>query len=241
MSEPLSDPPSRAGPHAFERWIVFGVCTSLFIMSMFYRMSSAVIAEDLSRDLHLSPRGLGLVGGVFFYAFALVQVPLGLLLDRAGAKWTMTALNLVGILGAVLFSAAEGVRGAVLGRALIGVGMASNLMGSLKLFTQWFDVRRFATLSGLLVSLGTLGALAATSPLALLAQALGWRNAFIGLAAVHAGLVVALVLLAREAPDGRTGDSLQAPSLRPNSHAHPLTVLIRNPSYWAISWSIFLR
>ncbi len=182
------------------RWTLFGVCAALFVMSMFYRMSSAVISEDLIRDLALDSRALGLVGGVFFYAFAVVQIPLGLVLDRVGARGTMIGLNLVGILGAVVFSLSSGATGAMLGRGLLGVGMAANLMGALKLFTNWFDLRRFATLSGLLVSLGTIGAMGATTPLALLAQALGWRNSFLALAAVHGLMVLALVIWVRESP-----------------------------------------
>ncbi|MCF8062268.1 MAG: MFS transporter, partial [Deltaproteobacteria bacterium] len=227
-----------------EKRVLFGVCATLFVMSMFYRMSAAVIAEDLGRDLHLDPGGLGLVGGAFFYAFALVQLPLGLLLDRAGAKRTMIILNLTGMLGAFLFSIADGLATAVLGRILIGVGMASNLMGSLKLFTHWFDLRRFATLSGLLVSLGTLGTLAATSPLVFLSQALGWRSAFQCLAAFHGLLVLALALLVHESPSGRPAGALDAADIatsRKTPSPHPLGTLFRSGSYWAISWSIFLR
>lgn len=230
-------------PHG--RWVLFGVCAALFVMSMFYRMSSAVISEDLIRDLGLDSRGLGLVGGVFFYAFALVQIPLGLFLDRAGARGTMITLNLIGILGAVLFSFSHGVSGAIIGRCLLGIGMAANLMGSLKLFTNWFDLRRFATLSGLLVSLGTIGAMGATSPLALLAQTLGWRNSFLVLAGVHGLMVLALVIWVPESPPKKYSESRQSISStratgrpgRPSS----LGILFRNGDYWAISWSIFLR
>ncbi len=230
-------------PHG--RWVLFGVCASLFVMSMFYRMSSAVISEDLSRDLCLDSRGLGLVGGIFFYAFAAVQIPLGLFLDRAGARGTMILLNLVGILGAVLFSLSSGAAGAMLGRGLLGIGMAANLMGSLKLFTNWFDLRRFATLSGLLISLGTIGAMGATSPLALLAQALGWRNSFLVLAGVHGLIVLTLVLWVRESPEKQRPENPQSiASPRTTKRAdrsNPLGILFRNGNYWAISWSIFLR
>ena len=233
-----------AGETGREKRVLFGVCAALFVMSMFYRMSAAVIAEDLGRDLHLDPGGLGLVGGAFFYAFALVQLPLGLLLDRAGAKRSMVLLNLTGMLGALLFSVSGGLWTAVLGRTLIGVGMAANLMGSLKLFTHWFDLRRFATLSGLLVSLGTLGTLGATSPLVFLSQTLGWRSAFQCLAAFHGLLVLALALLVREAPPAGQGRAVDSGAVAAPPEPGPfraLRILFRNPNYWAISWSIFLR
>jgi len=222
---------------------VFGICSMLFVMSMFYRMSNAVIVSDLCRDLDLGPRELGLMGGAFFYAFALIQVPLGLLLDRAGAKRTMIFLNLLGVLGAVVFSLAKGWSGAFVGRALLGLGMAANLMGALKLFTHWFDLRRFATVSGLLISLGTLGALAATSPLALLAELLGWRGAFLVLAGLHGCLVLCLALVVHERP--HTAHAPQRPDMessfsRPGS-IQSLKTLFQDRNYWSISWSMFLR
>ena len=183
------------------------------------------------------------MGGAFFYAFAIVQIPLGLLLDRVGAKGTMVFLNLIGVLGALIFSSAEGPYGAFLGRALLGIGMAANLMGSLKLFTHWFDLRRFATFSGLLISLGTLGSLAATSPLALLVRALGWRQAFLALATLHALLILSLVLMVRETPSRKAsaGRRSSAEAEERSGSLLSLKTLFRDRNYWAISWSIFLR
>ena len=86
------------------RWVIFGVCASLFLMSQFYRVSSAIIAPDLSRDLGLNSKELGLLGAIFFYVFALVQPPLGLLLDRIGARISMAALNSIAVLGAIIFA-----------------------------------------------------------------------------------------------------------------------------------------
>jgi len=237
--------PRHATSHARQRWLLFGICAALFIMSMFYRVSGAIIAPELSHDLSLGSRELGLVGGVFFYAFALVQIPLGLSLDRMGAKRTMIALNLTGVLGALLFSQASGLYAALVGRALLGIGMASNLMGSLKLFTNWFDLRRFATLSGTLLSLGTVGTLAATSPLALMVASLGWRNTFAALAALHFVIILALAVLIRERPLPNSEVTLRQPATgsreRSPASVKALTTLFRSPTYWAISWSIFLR
>jgi len=236
-----SFPRATVGP-----WTVFGVCSALFIMSMFYRVSAAIIAPELTLDLSLNPRGLGLVGGVFFYAFALVQIPLGVLLDRTGAKRTILALNLIGVFGAILFSRATGLHDAVIGRTLLGIGMAANLMGSLKLFINWFDQNRFATLSGLIISMGTIGTLAATSPLALLVKSLGWRNSFLVLAGIHSLVILIFTLLVRNHPtDAPHGHARQRSAKGPAPAGLPLPEalgrLFRNKDYWAISFSIFLR
>ena len=77
------------------RWIIFSISVSLFLISLFYRVSSAIIAVDLSRDLNLKAQDLGLLGAAFFYSFALIQIPLGLILDRIGARMTMFVLNII--------------------------------------------------------------------------------------------------------------------------------------------------
>lgn len=224
-----------------QRAILFFTATGMFLMSMFYRVSSAIIAPSLSRDLGLSPENLGLIGAVFFYSFALVQFPIGLLLDRVGGKKTMIWLNLVGVAGALVFAASTGFSGALLGRALLGVGMAANFMGTLKLFSQWFRVDRFATLTGAVTSMGMLGSLLAATPLALLAQALTWRGSFLALAGVNLALIAALSFLVTERPAQAEGGPAPAPPEPPPSIREAFATLFGSWSYWAISLSIFVR
>ena len=223
------------------RWIIFGITASLFLMSLFYRASSAIIAPNLVHDLKLSHEALGLLGAAFFYSFALVQIPLGFFLDRAGPRISMAVFNFIAVAGAVIFAGASGVPGGVIGRALLGLGMAGNLMGPLKLFTNWFDPRKFATLSGLFISLGTVGSLAATSPLAIMVEAIGWRGSFYALAGLHCVLTICLVIIVRDIPSGKITSSIaQETPLFPSSFTS-LRALFSNWSYWAISLSTFLR
>ncbi|MCP4667575.1 MAG: MFS transporter [Deltaproteobacteria bacterium] len=224
------------------RWVIFAICTSLFLVSLFYRASNAIIAPELSRDLKLDPHDLGLLGAAFFYAFALIQLPLGPILDRIGAKTTMIFLNLIGVLGTLVFASAQGLTGGVMGRALLGVGMAANLMGTLKLLTHWFSPRKFASLTGLALSLGTLGSLAATTPLALLVEALGWRGSFFALASLNLFLTICLFFFVQDRPSDRQVDVEASPDA---TASFPLAASIKRLfsswSFWAISFSIFFR
>jgi nitrate/nitrite transporter NarK len=211
-------------------------------MSQFYRVSSAIIAPDLSRDLGLNARELGLLGAIFFYVFALVQPPLGLLLDRIGARISIVVLNAFAVLGAILFAQAGSLPGGLIGRGLLGLGMAANLMGTLKLFTKWFQLGKFATITGLLLSMGALGTLAATSPLALLMQALGWRGAFYALACLNALLTACFWITVRDAPQEERLSNTRPPSApSPLSAWASMKALFTTWNYWAISLSIFLR
>jgi len=218
---------------------VLAACTPLFVCSQFYRVANAVVAPHLERELGMSSEALGILSAGFFYAFAAMQIPLALFLDRLGARTCMTGLTLVGAAGAVVFGTAGSEAGATAGEVLLGVGMAGNLVGSMKLIAQWFSPREFATVAGAFAALGTLGNILATTPLALLVEAMGWRRSFLAFAAATAGLALLFLVLAREpAPDpgapGRAADD-----------AVPLGDQVRrllsSRDYWLISFSAFCR
>jgi MFS family permease len=160
-------------------FLIFSILSALFTLSMFYRVSNAVIAPNLIQDLKLNAETLGILGGAYFYSFALLQIPMGPMLDRIGPRIIITSSSLIGALGAFLFAFGDSFTAALLGRILIGAGMASVLMGSFMVFTLQFSPNRFATLVGILLSVGTLGNILAASPLAYLTSTIGWRTTFI--------------------------------------------------------------
>lgn len=129
-----------------------------YFLSYFYRSANAVLAKDLSQELGLGPAELGFMTSLFYLAFAAAQLPLGGLLDRVGPRAVTPALLLVAALGSVVFGLAQSFAVLALGRALIGVGMAAALMGSMRAFSLWFP-RNYATVSTLLVGLGATGGL----------------------------------------------------------------------------------
>lgn len=180
---------------------VFLLFTLGYFLSYFYRSANAVLSQDLSRDLGLSPAELGFMTSLFYLAFAAVQLPLGGLLDRYGPRLVTPALLLLAALGSLVFGLAQSFPVLALGRALIGMGMAAALMGSLKAFSLWFP-KTYATVSTLLVGLGATGGLLAATPLALMKEVLGWRGVFL----LGAGVVVLVALLlylgVRNSPPG---------------------------------------
>lgn len=192
------------------RFTIFGLFTAAYFLSYFYRSANAVIADDLAQEMRLSAGQLGLMTSLFFATFAAMQVPIGIGLDRLGPRWVTPGLMWVGVVGSVVFGLAQSFPMLGLGRALIGVGMAGVLMGSLKIFSQWFSAQRFGTVSGLLVGIGSLGSLAASSPLAWLNALMGWRVIF-WLGALLTALVAASIMLwARNAPPGTSLPSAPA-------------------------------
>lgn len=183
-------------------WAIFGVMALMYCFSQFYRVSTALIAVDLAAEFGLGPDQLALLGGMFFYAFALAQFPLGPALDRWGAKVIVVGGSLVGALGAAVFAVADSWPALLAARALMGLGMAPVLMGALKLLAEWFPAGAFGTVSGLILSIGTLGALLAATPLAGLVAWLGWRGTFLAFALLTVGAGAAIHGTVRERPGG---------------------------------------
>ncbi len=155
-----------------------------YFASYLYRAINAVIADELMVDLGLSASQLGLLTSTYFLAFAVVQLPVGMLLDRFGPRRVEASLLLVAALGAVVFSLADSLTALTLGRLLIGVGVACCLMASFKAFALWFRPDQLPMLNGSLMAFGALGALAATVPVAWMLEFTGWRQLFMGLAAM---------------------------------------------------------
>ncbi|MHB0978744.1 MAG: MFS transporter [Thermoleophilia bacterium] len=194
---------ASGGPrYLTRRTAVFGLFSAAYFLSYFFRSANAVIAPDLSRDLHLGAEQLGLMTSLFYASFAAVQLPLGAALDRFGPRLVTPSLMLVTAVGSLMFATAHGFAQLALGRALIGMGMAGVFMGSLKIFSQWFSVERFARASGYLVALGAMGALAAATPLGWAAQSVGWRSVFGAGAVLVVISSTSIFAWARNAPPG---------------------------------------
>jgi sugar phosphate permease len=222
------------------RWLIFTISSSLFFLSQFYRVSNAVIAPQLLNDLLIDTRGLGLLSASFFYAFALTQIPIGLLLDKIGPRSMMTALSAMGIFGAVIFSWADSMTLGVTGRVLLGVGMACNLMGTYKLLTLWFSPKAFATLAGIVVALGTAGNMLATTPLVILVNQFGWRSSFQLIAVINFILTFLFYIIVRDRP--LQGDSdFPVASMNTRQAFGNIQKLFKQKDFWIISFATFAR
>lgn len=163
-------------------------------------LGQAVIAPDLTREFGLAAPDLGLLASAYLWGYAAIQIPTGVLADTLGPRRTVALFMALAAVGTVLFASAGSLQIGVLGRALMGIGTGIVYVCGAKLLTQWFRPDQFATLNGVLVTVGYSGALLAAGPLAASVEALGWRASF-GVVAGLAALVALLVLVAvRDGP-----------------------------------------
>ena len=142
-----------------------------YYLSYLFRSINALIATDLTPELGLSAADLGLLTSVYFLVFAAVVLRCGVLLDRYGPRLIDSALLLLAAAGSLLFAVADGVATLLVGRALIGLGVAVGLMAGLKAIVLWFPPERVALANGFYIMLGAFGALSATGPAEVVVQA----------------------------------------------------------------------
>lgn len=172
------------------RWGIWGVAAAVFFVSYFHRVAPAVVAKELMAEFRTTGAVLGILAAGYLHIYAVMQIPVGVLADVAGPRGTLLGGTVVMALGSTLFGAAPSLPVAYAGRFLTGLGASVVFVCLMKLTANWFRAREFATLSGLSVTVANLGGVAAATPLALLAGAIGWRGAFYLVGALTAGLAV---------------------------------------------------
>lgn len=194
------------------RWVVYGVAASIYLFSYFHRVAPAVVAGDLMRAFSITAAALGSLAAVYPYVFAVMALVGGSLVDVLGARWTLSLGCATMGVGALLFGVAPAFGVAVGGRLLVGLGASVILIAWLALTAEWFRPREFAMVSGSTQGVGNVGALMASTPLALVVETVGWRETFvlIGLLTLLVAALAALVL--RDRPE-----AMGLPALNPGA------------------------
>jgi sugar phosphate permease len=218
--------------------LMWGLAAAFYLFGFFQRITPASLAPDLMRDFALSAAGLGNLSAFYYYAYAAVQVPTGVVVDRLGPSRMFLAGAILAGAGSLIFAWADTSVVAGLGRALIGAAHGVAWVSMLKLVTHWFAPARFATLSGLSLAVGTLGAVLAGPPLRLLADAFGWRSIIATSGVLALGLALAIGLLMRDDPVERgfashlPGAARDAPRA---SIGADLRAILRYPNPWRLA------
>lgn len=173
-----------------------------YFLSYLYRTVNAVLAPEIGKAIPLDGADIGLMTGIYFITFAAAQLPLGILLDRFGPRRVEALLLCFAAAGAFLFALADSVTALVLGRALVGFGVAACLMAALKANTQFFPAVRLPLMNGVILGAGGLGAIAATAPIQAALGITGWRTIYAGVGVLTLASAAFLWLRVPDRPHG---------------------------------------
>jgi len=206
-------------------WVMWGLVASLYLIGFFQRVAPAVMVDDLMRDFEIGAALLGNLSAAYFYAYAAVQIPSGLLADGIGPRRLSTIAALLAAIGTLVFGLAGNFWLAYLGRALVGASVGVAFVTCMKLAGHWFPTNRFATVTGVALLLGNLGGVIAGVPLSAAVSAFGWRTSMVASALVTLVVAGIIWLLVRDDPHERGYRSYAHASVLEGGALRPLRAL----------------
>ena len=211
------------GP-GFLPWLIWALAALFVVFNYVYQVIPDIIAADLVHEFKATEGTLGNIAASYFYAYALLQIPVGLIVDHFGTRRPLVIAIAVAGLGALAFSWAHSSGNAQIARLVMGASSAFSFIGCLKLVEEWFAPSRFSTLAGMTNTAGMLGA-ASGAPVAVLISAVGWREAMAWMGWAELVLAVLVFSVVR---DRSPGVNQAAPAMRPRE----MLGLATNPQVW---------
>ena len=185
------------------RWLIFVVLSLAYLFVYFHRLSLSVVANDLIKEFQTSASVMGLLGSVYFYCYALMQLPAGLLSDSLGPRKSVTFFLIIASAGSIIFGIAPTIKIAFLGRVMVGIGVSMVFIPTMKILSRWFHPHEFAFMTGILNAVGGIGVLAATWLLAVMTLFFGWRISFELIGCFTFIIVVLVWFVVRDRPEDK--------------------------------------
>lgn len=172
--------------------LMWGIVAFFYGYEYFLQVSPSVMANEIMQDFQVNATSLGNLAACYFYTYALIQIPVGLLLDNFGARKLLTIASLLCAIGATLFGGTHSFAITILGRLAIGLGGAFAVVGCMYIAANFLPQKRFAFFNGILVTIGMIGAICGQTPLAALVNFIGWRHTMAFLGGI--GIIVAILM-----------------------------------------------
>jgi sugar phosphate permease len=185
------------------RWWCYGVLLLTYIFVYFDRVAPAVVAPELMKEFGLTATSLGILSSMYFYPYAAMQIPSGVLSDYLGPRLSVGIFFIIAAVGTALFGIAHSFGLVITGRFLMGVGVAVVWIPAMRILANWFRPKEFATLTGVMLTFGNVGAIMAAAPLAVLVGLVGWRYAFFWLGAFMILLSILNFIVLRNKPQDK--------------------------------------
>lgn len=211
--------------------LVWGLAAIFYLYELMLLVSPSVMVDNLSVTFRATAEQLGNLAAYYYYAYALMQIPVGLLMDRYGPRLLLTCAAMLCTLGCIIFGKAHSIEMAECGRFIMGVGGSFAVVGCLKLASLWFPVNRFALLTGVMVAIGMMGGVFGQAPVAKCVMLIGWRETMYLGAGLGAVLSAVMWLVISDGP-------FNAATKKSIGFRHFLSALVsvmRLPQVWIAS------
>lgn len=212
-------------------WIIWGLAAAFYFSDYMARVAPSVMHRFIQIDFGINEVGFGILTASFYIPYIIMQIPVGLTVDRISIRWLLTIMSLVTALGCCVFGLADGLLIASTGRVLIGFSAAFAFISALRLATSWFPPAMLGLLAGLTQALGMLGASAGQAPLSFLVSAVGWRHSMLIVAFLFITLAALLYQYIQDKP--RSSNYLQVNQVKSKiSILESLRIILSNRQIW---------
>ncbi|MFZ4076715.1 MAG: MFS transporter [Legionellaceae bacterium] len=217
-------------------WIIWTLGAGFFFYKYLVQVSPSVMTDELMQAFHIHGAGLGNLSAYYFYAYLIMQIPVGILLDKYSPRLLTASAIFLCSISTFIFSGAYSLELASFARAMMGAGAAFAAVSCFKLATLWFKPNRFALVSGLCMTAAMLGGVFGQMPLSLLVQSVGWRSALQVISVIGIALGIIYILIVRDKPGSRVmNQTIETSELaRVPWHQH-LRSVFTNPQTWLLS------
>lgn len=210
-------------------WLVWGLAAAFFFSDYLARVSIGVMHRSLQVDFGINEAGFGILAASFYVPYIIMQIPVGLTVDRFSIRGILTVMSLLTALGCCVFGLADGIVMASAGRMLIGFSAAFAFVSALRLATSWFPPLMLGLLAGLTQALGMLGAAAGEAPVSFLVTNVGWRHSML----IIAFLFIALAGLLYQFVQDRPGSKRREIKVQPHiSVFESLKIVLSHRQTW---------
>ena len=218
-------------------YIVVLLSASFYLYEFFLRVMPTVITQELMLAFSVGTGSLGQLIGCFFYAYALMQVPAGLLCDRFGPRVCLVASIFVCTAATLIFQCTNSFAVAAATRLAIGAASAFAFVGPMALANRWFPADKQALIAGCIQIMGCVGAIFAGNPIRMMINQIGWRSALYYSGVVGVVLTLAFVMVLRDRPQSTPREQTDQPS-----HVnlwHVLKRVLSKPANWMVGCAAF--
>lgn len=212
-------------------WIIWVLGCLFYFYENFLQVSPSVMSNELMRAFHVTSQTLGVLSGVYFYSYAALQLPCGLLMDFFGPKRILFIATTICAASTIAFGTTTHFSMACIARLMIGFGSAFAAVGTMKLASNWFNAEKFALLTGMMVTIGMLGGICGETPQAFLVDHIGWRQTmtYMGIAGILLAMIIYFVV--KDAPVKTTSKEVKSTLNLKDG----LLSMVKNKQLWLVA------
>jgi MFS family permease len=161
--------------HMMFAWMLWGLASGFYFLEYLARVAPGVMVPELMSAFSTTAFGLGSFAAFFYYGYVLMQLPVGILVDRWDPRFFLIIATSIAAIFYIVFACTSQLVIAQFARFFLGIVSAFGFITSLKIISLWFPANKRGVLVGITQSMGMFGAILGIAPVSLLVTFVGWR------------------------------------------------------------------